>query len=67
MLLAANDENSSPYELETEEADERRTDSDFEAYLAIRGVSGEYRDAKRTVWRDAFKTVAKTNFGDARK
>ena len=60
-LMTENGANSPRSELETEALDGRHTDSDVEAYLGNRIASGEYRGAKRTIERDALKTVAGTN------
>ena len=61
VFLAENGDGSAPSELETEAINGRNTDSDVEAYLGNRREAGEYRDAVRTIGRDAFKTFAETN------
>ena len=61
VLLTENGDNCASRELEIEEMDGRHADSDVDAYLANRSVSGEYRAARRSVGCDVFKTLSRKN------
>ena len=59
--LAENGNYDSPIELEFDDIECRRTDSDLEAHLANRRMADEYRGAEQASDFDVFKKSAKEN------